>query len=153
MRLDKLSDHQRSRLAFDELISRNYKPDTSYYKMGAALIGTHEYVEGIERWKKAIEINRDNLEAHMQLGLIYFENSHWKLAHKHFKEADRIKPNDDVILYNLAKSLIKLERYNEAYTTISRAVRLNPRNVFAKGVLRSLKTPAIRRLRKQYPDK
>lgn len=153
MRLDKIKDYQRSMFAFDELIKREYKPDTSHYKMGASLIGTKEYVEGIKNWEKAIQLNPDYLEAHMQLGMIFFENSHWKKAHLHFKEAERIKPNDDVILYHLAKSLIKLERYNEAYATIQRAVKLNPKNVFAKGVMKSLKTPSIRKLRKMHPEK
>ena len=109
----------------------------------------HEYVEGIEHWQNAIEINPDYLEVHLKLGNIFFENSHWQKAQHHFKEADRIKPNDDVILYNLSKSLIKIERYNEAYNTIRRAVKLNPKNIYAKAVLKQLKSPHMRKLRKQ----
>ena len=72
VRLDKVKNYQRSLFVFDELIKRNYKPDTSYFKMGTALINTHEYVEGIERWKKAVELNPDYLEVHMELGKIFF---------------------------------------------------------------------------------
>ena len=153
IRLDKIKDHPKSLLAFQELVERNFNPDTSYFKLGSALVATHEYVEGIERWEKAVELNPDYLESHMQLGIIYYENSHWKQAHAHFKEAERIKPNDDVILYHLARSLIKVERYNEAYTTIRRALKLNPKNEFAKGVFKSLKSPAIKKLRKKFPTK
>ncbi len=153
IRLDKIKDHQKSMLAFQELIQRNFNPDTSYFKMGSALVATHEYVEGIEHWEKAIELNPGYLEAHMQLGIIFYDNSHWKKAYAHFKEADRIRPNDDVILYHLARSLTKLERYNEAYTTIRRAIKINPKNEYAKGVLKSLKSPAIRKLRKKFPTK
>lgn len=147
--LDKAKNYQRSLFVFDELIKRNNKPDTSNYKMGSALIGTHEYVEGIERWKKAIELNPDYLEVHMELGKIFFENSHWREAHREFLEAYRINPNDDVILYHLAKSMIKVERYKEAYTVIRRAVKLNPKNIYAKGVLKDMKSPAMRKLRKK----
>ena len=151
--LDKIKDHQRAMFVFDELIKRDYKPDTSYFKMGNSLVGEHEYVKGIEHWEKAVELNPNYLNAHLELGRIFFENSHWKKAYHHYVEADRIKPNDDDILYNVAKSLIKFERYNEAYTTISRAIKINPKNAHAKGVLSYLKTPAIRKLRHKFPDK
>lgn len=153
IRLDKIKDHPKAMLAFQELIKRNFNPDTSFFKMGTALVGTHEYVEGIEHWEKAVAINPDYLEAHMQLGILFYENSHWKKAHAHFKEADRIRPNNDEILYHLARSLTKLERYNEAYITIRRALKINPKNEYAKGVLKNLKTPAIKKLRKKFPTK
>lgn len=151
--LEKIKDHQRAMFVFDELIQREHKLDTSYFKMGNALVGTHEYVKGIQHWEKAVELNPDYLNAHLELGRIFFENSHWKKANHHYVESERIKTNDDGILYNVAKSLIKLERYNEAYTTISRAIKINPKNAHAKGVLRYLKTPGIRKLRHKYPDK
>jgi len=151
MRLDKLKDHERALLAFDELIKLDFKPDTSHYKMGTALIGTHEYVEGIEHWEKAVALNPQYLDVRMDMGKLLFENSHWKKAFTSFKEADRIKPGDDEILYHLAKSLIKLERYNEAYITIKRAVKINPDNRYARGVLLNLKSPEMRKLRKKNP--
>ncbi len=153
MRLDKLKLYPKAMIAFQELINRDFKPDTAYYKMGTALVGTHEYVKGIEHWERVTTFNPNYLEVYMNLGQIFFENSHWKKAYANFKEAHRIKPNDDVILYHLAKSLIKLERYNEAFITIKRAVRLNPKNQYSKGVLKSLKSPAIRKLRKKFPLK
>ena len=147
IRLDKLKAYQKSLVAFDELIKRDYKPDTSYFKMGVALIGTHEYIKGIEHWQSATRLNPDYLEVHMELGKLLFENSHWRQAHQSFSEANRIKPDDDVILYHLAKSLIKLEHYNEAYDTIKRAIKLNRKNIYARGVMDYLKEPDIRKLR------
>ena len=149
LRLDKVKDYHRSLFVSDELVKRNFKPDTSYYMMGNALIGTHEYVQGIERWKKAVELNPDYLDVHMALGKIFFENSHWREAHRQFLEAYRINPNDDVIMYHLAKSMIKVERYKEAYTIIRRAVKVNPDNIYAKGVLKDMKSPGMKKLRKQ----
>ena len=153
MQVDRNKEHLKALTVFQELIGRDFKQDTVLFKMGEALVATHEYVEGIEHWEKAIAINPDYLEAHIKAGLIFYENSHWKKAHHHFKEATRIRPDNDIILYHLAKSLIKLERYNEAYTTIQRAVRINPENDHAKGVLKSLRSPAMRKLRKNNPGK
>ena len=153
MRLDKIKQHDKAMLVFQELIDREINTDTSYFKLGSSLVATNEYVKGIQHWEQAVEINPDFLEAHIELGKIFYENSHWRQSHEHFREADRIKPNDDVILYNLAKSLIKLERYNEAYNTIRRAVKINRRNVYAKGVLKDLRSKEMRKLRRQNPEK
>lgn len=153
MRLDKIKDYRRSVFAFHELVKREFKQDTSAYKMGTALVGTHEYIEGIEFWGKATQLNPKYLEAYINLGKLFFENSHWKKALANFQQADRLKPNDDVILYNISKSLIKLERYNEAYATIHRAVKINRENRYARGVLLNLKSPEMKKLRKKNPTK
>lgn len=145
--LSEANDHLKAISAYEELLERNVYEDTSHYRMGAAWIGIHEYVEGIGHWEKSLEHNPAYLEVHMDLGKIFFENSHWKKAYKHFAAANRIRPNDDVILYHLAKSLIQLERYAEAYLAIRESLKVNRRNIFAKGVLKQLRSPAMRKLR------
>lgn len=151
--LSKANDHLRAIAAYDELIKRNFYPDTSHFQMGRSLIGINEYVEGIGHWEQALEHNPKYLEVHMELGKIYFENSHWKKAYKHFAESNRIKPNDDMILYHLSKGLIRLERYEEAYLVIRESLRVNSKNVFARGVLKQLRSPAMKKLRKDQAAK
>lgn len=152
-RLNKINEHDKALITLQELINRKFKSDTAFFLMGSSLIATNEYIKGIEHWKKAVELNAEYFDAYMELGQVFFENSHWKQSYANFKEADRLKPNNDIVLYNLAKSLIKLQRYNEAYAVIKRAVKLNPRNKYAAGVLRSLNTPQMRKLRKESPGK
>lgn len=146
--LSKSNDHLRAIAAYDELLKRNVYPDTVHFRMGTALIGIHEYVEGIGHWEQALEHNPDFVEVHVELGKIFFENSHWKKAHKHFAEANRIKPHDSMILYHLSKSLIRLERYEEAYIAIRESLRIDSKNVFARGVLKQLRSPAMKKLRR-----
>ena len=85
----------------------------------------------------------------MNLGTILFENSHFNRSLYNFQEADTIKPNDDQILYHIAETLYMLERYNESYSYAKRAVKINRKNVYAKSLLKMLKQPPIRKLRRQ----
>jgi tetratricopeptide (TPR) repeat protein len=145
--------YSRALIAFDESINRQYKEDTSHFQLGNALVATNEFVKGIEHWEKARNLNPQYLEAFLNLGNIFFENSHFNRALYNFKKADELRLNNDDILYHISKCLLQLERYNEAFRYAKRAVKLNPKNVFAKSLLKILKQPAIKKLRKKYPDK
>ncbi len=140
--------YDRAMVAFQECIDRHFKEDTSNFQLGNALITTHEFVKGIEYWEQARNINPHYLEAFIKLGTIFFENSHFNRALYNFQKADALKPNDDDILYNIAKCLLQLKRYNESYLYAKRALKLNRKNAFAKGVLDILKQSAVRKLRK-----
>lgn len=139
----------RAILAFRECGDRPYKEDTSAFQMGNALVATNEFVNGIAQWERARNLNPHYLEAFLKLGILFFENSHFSRSLYNFQKADALKPDDDEILYHISKCLLQLKRYNESYKYASRAVRLNPKNEFAKGVLDILKQPQIRKLRKQ----
>lgn len=144
--------YDRSMVAFQESIDRHYKEDTAQFQMGNALVATNEFVKGIERWENARNLNHHYLDAYLKLGDIFMENSHFNRALYNYQEADTLKPNDDVILYKIASDLIELKRYNESYKYAKRSVKLNRKNIYAKGLIEILKQPAIRKLRKKYPD-
>lgn len=151
-RLYYLKAYPKALVAFNESINRKIRLDTSTFMLGSVLVATHEYVKGIEYWEKAIEINPDYLEAHMALGNIFYENSHFKQALSNFRRADVIKPNDDMIQFHIAETLYQLQRYNEAFKHAKTATRLNRKNIYAKSLLKLLKKPAIKKLRRQNPD-
>ena len=145
----KKKSYDKAMVGFSESIDRHYKEDTASLLMGNALIATNEFVKGIEYWEQARNLNPLYLEAYLKLGIIFYENSHFKQSLYNFQEADTIKPNDDQILYHIAETLYMLERYNESYTYAKRAVKLNRKNVYAKDLLKMLRQPHIRKLRKQ----
>ncbi|MEP6647674.1 MAG: ribonuclease E inhibitor RraB [Saprospiraceae bacterium] len=144
--------YDRAMVAFQECIDRHFKEDTSQLQMGNALVATNDLVKGIERWEAARNMNKHYLEAYLKLGDIFFENSHFNRSLYNYQEADTLKPNDDVILYKLASDLIEIKNYNESYKYAKRAVNLNHKNSYAKGLIAILKQPEIRKLRKKYPD-
>ena len=144
--------YDRSMVAFQECIDRHYKEDTSNYYMGIALVATNEFVEGIEHWERARNLNSRYLDAYIQLGLIFFENSHFNRALYNFQEADTIKPKDDFILYNISKCLLQLKQYNVSYDYAKRALAVNRKNMYVKGVLKILNSPQIKKKRRQNPS-
>jgi len=145
--------YDRAMVTFQECIDRHYKEDTSNYYMGIALVATGEFVKGIEHWEAARDLNPRYLDAYIQLGNIFFENSHFNRALYNFQEADTLKPNDDFILYNISKTLLQLERYNASYDYAKRALKINRKNIYIKGVLDILRQPKIRKLRREFPEK
>ncbi len=74
--------------------------------------------EAIKHYKKAIELDRGNPEAHLELGLIYLKGDQLQFAFKEFSEAykriARLYDRED--RYNLLKSMAET-RYREAYFT------------------------------------
>lgn len=150
-RLLYLKSYPRALVAFQETMDRNFKPDTTLYNFGTALVATHEYEKGIGLWEKSIELNPTYMEVYLQLGNILYENSHFKQALVNYKKADELSPNNDLVLYNIGETLYQLGRYNEALTYTKKAVRINHKNVFAKSLLKMLKHPSIRKEMKKHP--
>ncbi|MEO5906683.1 MAG: tetratricopeptide repeat protein [Saprospiraceae bacterium] len=150
-RLLRLKSYPRALVAFQKTIDRGIKLDTSNYKMGSVLVATHDYVEGISLWEKAVELNPNYLEVYKSLGVIYYENSHFKKALSNFKKAHKLNPTDDETLHQIAETLYQLKLYNESFTYAKRAVKLNRDNEHAKSLVKMLKRPAIRKARKQNP--
>ncbi len=151
-RLLYLKSYPKALVAWQEVVDRNVFPDTSHYKYGSTLIATNEYVDGIELWEKAVVINPNYLAVFMDLGKIYYENSHWKKALLNFQKADALKPDDAQILYHVAETLFQMGRYNESYTYAKRSVRLDRDNDFARSLLRMHKLPSVRKARKANPS-
>ena len=150
-RLLRLKKYPRAILAFEKALARGIKPDTSSYKLGSALVANKDYVDGITFWEKAVELNPKYLDAYKSLGVIYYENSHFKKALVNFKEAERLNSGDDETLHQIAETLYQLKRYNESFTYAKRAVKLNRDNKHAKALIKMLKRPAIRKARKANP--
>ncbi len=150
-RLLRSKSYPKALVAFQKSIDRGINPDTSSYKMGSVLVATHDYVEGIGLWEKAVELNPSYLEVYKSLGVIYYENSHFKKALANFKKAEKLNPADDVTLHQIAETLYQLKHYNESYTYAKKAVKLNRDNKLAKSLVKMLKSPSIRKARKLNP--
>ncbi len=150
-RLLYLKSYPKALVAWQKVVDRNVYPDTSNYKYGSTLIATNEYVDGIELWEKAVAINPHYVEVYMDLGKIYYENSHWNKALLNFQKADVLNPNNSQILYHVAETLFQLGRYNESHTYSKRSVKLDRDNDYARSLLRMHNLPSVRKARKANP--
>lgn len=148
-RLSKIKSYPRALVALRESVGRNIYPDTIHFLMGHVLIATNEFNDGTDYWDKALRLNPDYLEAHMRYGHLLFANSYFKRSLEHYREADRIKPNDPFILYHIAETLYHLRRYNESLVYAKRSFALDKKHPYTKSLIKLLKEPRIRYLRKQ----
>jgi tetratricopeptide (TPR) repeat protein len=148
-RLSKLKNYPRALVALRESVGRNIYPDTIHFLMGHVLIATNEFNDGTDYWEKALRINPDYLEAHMRYAQLLYTNTYFKRALEHYQQADRIKSNDPVILYHIAETLYQLKRYNESLAYANRSYKLDKKHPYTKSLIKLLKEPRVRYLRKQ----
>ncbi len=79
--------------------------------------------EGIERWKKAIELGSDTFSAHYELATLAEQRDELNLAAEHFLRAWRLIPDRRSVLVDLGRVSQRLKRDEEAVTALLAASR------------------------------
>ena len=148
-RLVHVKSYPKALVALYESLNRKIYPDTINFQMGNVLVATNEFNNGMEHWDEAIRINPNYLEAHMRYANLLFTNGFFKRALHHYQQADKLRPNDAFILFHIAETLYHLERYNESLTFAKRSYKLEKKHIYTKSLIKLLKEPRIRYLRKQ----
>lgn len=77
--------------------------------------------------RKAININPDLYQAHMNLGIEFIECEQYENAIQEFKEVIKINPNYAKAHYNLANNLSKINELNDVIYHYKEAIRLDPK--------------------------
>ena len=119
-------------------------PDSmrGYSNLGMAYYYEGRYAEAIEAVRKSIAI-RPTQGAYTNLGSAYFYLRRYDEATKAFEEAVRLSPKDYILWWNLADGYYwapgrraqATEAYQHATSFAREALRINPRNFDALGVL------------------
>lgn len=102
---------------FKQVLALTIDPDLkifSCYNMGNAYFDLGKYVEAIESYKAAIEIDPTLANPHNNLGLAYAATSKVNEATAEFAEAVRLKPDYAEAHYNLGVAYLQLGRRREA---------------------------------------
>jgi len=73
--------------------------------------------EGIERWRKALELTPDNFSAHQELAVLAEQRDELDLAAEHYERAWRLKPEERSLMLDLGR-VWKLLGRNEDSTYI-----------------------------------
>jgi len=152
-RLLDVHSYKRARLASELGVHRKYKIDTAAYHYGLALVETGDPDDAIDQWKMSAKVNPYYLDVFLSLGKLHYENGYFDKALEYYKKADALSPNQSDILFNISETLYNLELYNQSFTYVTRAHELDKKNVHVKSLLKLLKQPRIKYLRKKYPDK
>lgn len=82
-------------LKIDELESK------AYFLRGVILLENGDTIRGVRNFQKAIDVDQDYFDAHLQLGMLYADKKN-KLAIDYFNNALNIDPNSREVKYYLA---------------------------------------------------
>lgn len=86
-------------------------------------------------YKRLLEKNPDDDNAHFYLGLTYNKLNEDEDAAKSLREAVKLKPENAEYQTELGSIYIKLAKYYEAVTALKKAIELDPENLKAQDLL------------------
>ena len=92
---------------------------------GLSYFETNQYEEAEKKFKEAISIDKENLEAHINLGNTYGKLKKFEKAIEFFNRSTKINPDNHQIYYNLAVVLQKTDNLKEAVKAYKKAIAIN----------------------------
>lgn len=108
-------------------IREEFLDDYSFVRAGNEFLKAGETDNAIEEYKNALELNPNNVEAHLNMGYLYYNV---KEMHEegmaHLTKAIRISPSDPRVNYDLGMALVEQEKYKQAAKYLSVALQRMP---------------------------
>jgi FkbM family methyltransferase len=98
--------------------------------------------DAVDTLKRAIQINPDLFEAHLNLGEIYEQAKEHALAFSCFQQALRIKPHSPEVLVKMGRIHAKHGSAAQASTLFRQALAINPANETARKGLAAMDSKA-----------
>jgi tetratricopeptide (TPR) repeat protein len=93
------------------------------------------FEKAVEAYKKVVEANPEDHQAHFNLGLAYNKLDEDRNAEKALRQAVKLNPEDSLYQTELGSILIKLAEYREAIGPLKKALELDPDNIEAEELL------------------
>lgn len=87
--------------------------------------------EATAAYEKALKLDPDHVDAHVNLGRLLHEDGAPAAAEKHYRAAIALDPEHETAAFNLGVALEDLGRLRDAATAYERAVKLDPDNADA----------------------
>lgn len=130
--------------SFDESIALNKKNELPYFYKGIAFQSLGKNDEAFENYSKAIEINKNMIDAYYNRGqLIYKTNP--KQAIDDFVAAIALDSKFIEAYYSLAAVQKNLGQYEDAIKNLDKIIELEPQAVNAKGLKKLILTKYLKR--------
>jgi tetratricopeptide (TPR) repeat protein len=113
--------------AYDRLFALDPRDQCEIYlQMGKELAHRGNLADALEALRKALELCPQQLETHVEIGLIHLERGAPQAAVQAFEQAKQLGAPSQRLHKALADALIALERYDEALPELESALRLEP---------------------------
>ncbi|MGH9837863.1 MAG: tetratricopeptide repeat protein [Blastocatellia bacterium] len=99
---------------------------SKHLRRAALLESAGKIAESIEEHQRALEINPQLVQAHINLISLYGRAGQIEKAEKHYRAAVGINPDLPDLHYNFGVLLVGQERYNEAAQAFRQCLQFNP---------------------------
>ena len=129
-----------------DLAEGHFRLGLGYESLGKREEAEAEYKKAIAAYKKYLEDNRNDPEAHYDLAQTYAGLGQYSEAIREYREATRLKEDDPDIYYDLGVALTKLAQYDAAAAAFSKSLEIDPENYRAQDGLDEAKE-GIKRIR------
>jgi len=97
-----------------------------YFRQGNEFIQAGELEKAVDEYKKALEIEPENVDALTNLGVVYYNLGRLDEAIDQYSKALAIAPDDADIHSNLAAAYVQTNQFDKALEEYQTAVTLNP---------------------------
>jgi len=97
----------------------------AWFELGLEL-ETAAPAEAIEAYHRALEIDPDHADAHLNLGRLLHEQGEVASAETHYRRALALRPDDATAAFNLGVALQDRKRWRPAVVAYRRAVEIDP---------------------------
>ncbi len=94
--------------------------------LGGVLLAGGKVEESINTLEKAIQLNANNVDAYLNLGIAFQNSGRRDEGFKHIEKAAKLAPQRVDIQYNYANVLIEHKRYSEATLLLNQVIEVHP---------------------------
>ena len=108
-------------------IREKFVDDNSFFRAGAEFQRQGDVKGAVEKFRKALELNLDNPEAHFNLALSLSQMGDIKGEIKEYRETLRINPKSVEAYNNLGIALGHLGEFKEAAVQFKKAIKVHPK--------------------------
>ena len=105
-----------------------------------------QYKKAVEAYKKHLDMNPDDFEAHYNLGQTYANLAQYSDAIREYRQATRLKTDDPDIYYDLGVAHTKLAQYDAAAAAFSKSLEIDPEYYRAQDALEEARE-GVKRIR------
>jgi tetratricopeptide (TPR) repeat protein len=112
-------------------VAHGVAPARAYFRMGKIFLDHDDWQRAANYLERSLQVQQDNDQAHLLLGLTYRELKQPERAEREFIKAVELNPRSDVNAYFAGHQLLLDTRFEAALPYLYHAVRLNPGNASA----------------------
>jgi tetratricopeptide (TPR) repeat protein len=95
-------------------------------RIGDALSDNGLHAEAEECYTKALELDPDLAHVYNRLGISYRKQGKFDMALNLYRKALTFHPEDENLIYNIARTQWDMENYKPAAEQLARALKINP---------------------------